>query len=455
MRRGDPDALPGHLPRRSMIAIDASQMRQLSGRHRQHLAHLVGAGATLYVRGVARGCATIDFRPFAAVELAIAPERRAVGYRFTASRMLPAVLAGEEVVGGVHDVAGLERLDPPAEKLLMARHVDGVERVVIFALRYGAGCVVCDLHPEVEDGAEAPIVTRLARREVRQQDVGALIAADRAAARKPEQLPPFNLMVDDRPVNFDHFNSPAVLALLHHIDRLYPRSHTDFAWTPSHSSPCRSYLDAMKEFRTGFVWHGLWRHVDHRAIADPAAELAQGWRLVGRIQRRFGIRLQPIMVFPFERSAPGQFPLLAQAGFVASVEQPRHPPRCDIPMPGYLAHAQPAHLDPGCGFSVLHRYPAASLTHDRMLAMAAIGLPIVAFAHPEDVGLRRFSRFWDRGGDPSHFDQVLKFAAAKGLPSRSTEDIAAEVREIQPADDHWTNMRPSTGESCSMTARQR
>src|SRR5512146_3005714 len=85
----DFDVLPGQVPQRSMIAIGASRMRELSGRQRRHLANLVGEGATLYVRGVAQSSATLDLRPFASVELAIAPERNAVGYRFTASPMLP------------------------------------------------------------------------------------------------------------------------------------------------------------------------------------------------------------------------------------------------------------------------------------------------------------------------------------------------------------------------------
>jgi hypothetical protein len=43
----DLDSLPGQLSQRSMIAISASRLRELSGRHRSHLANLVGEGATL------------------------------------------------------------------------------------------------------------------------------------------------------------------------------------------------------------------------------------------------------------------------------------------------------------------------------------------------------------------------------------------------------------------------
>ena len=430
----DFDALPGQLPQRSMIALAGSRLRDASGRHRWHLANLVGEGATLYIRGVAPRSATLDLRPFAPVELAIAAESRTVGYRFTESRMLPAALAGEEVVGGLFDAPGVERRpNSSMEELLTLRHVDGVERAAIFALRHGRGCVIYDLHPEDEADDDAPIVARLARRESRHRDAGALVASNRAAGMDPAWLPPFDLVVDDRPANFDHFNAAPVTALLRHIEHLCPHAHTDFAWTPSHTSPCRGYLEAMKQFSTGFVWHGLSRHVDHRLLAHPAAELADGRRMVARIERRFSIRLQPIMIFPFERSAPKQFALLARAGFLASVEEPRHPPCSDPHRRENHGDSQPARTDAASGFTVLYRYPAVSLTRDRMLAMAALGLPIIAFGHPDQVGLKRFARFFDRGGDPSHFDEVLKFAESKRLPSRSLEAIATEVRNVQPA----------------------
>jgi hypothetical protein len=441
----DLDTLPGQISQRSMIAIGASRLRELPGRHRSHLANLVGQGATLCVRGVAQSCARLDLMPFASVELAIAPEHRAVGYRFTASRMLPAVLANEEMVEGLFHVPGAELLNPAIEQLLTVRHVDGVERAAIFALRYGSGCVIYDLHTQNDAGADAPIVARLARPEMRHQDIGALVAANRAAGMEPAELPPFNLTIDDRPVNFDHFNVASVSALLRHIDQLCPGAHTDFAWTPRHTSPCRGYLEAMKEFPTGFVWHGLYRHVDHRVISHPAAELTEGRRMIRRIERRFGVRFQPIMIFPFERSAPKQFPLLVEAEFLAVVEEPPHPSCFDPDFPGYLGDSAPAHIDAVSDLTVLYRYPAASLTRERMLAMAALGLPIIAAAHPDEVGLKRLSCFWDRGGDVSHFDEVLKFASSKGLPPRCLEDIAGGVRRTQPANDLTQVMRAAGG----------
>src|SRR4029077_454731 len=99
-----------------------------------------GQGAALYVRGLLHGCATLDLMPFASMKLVIAPECRAISYRFTTSRMLPVVLAGEQVTGVLFEACAAERLDQYIEQLLVVRHVDGVERATIFALRYGSGC---------------------------------------------------------------------------------------------------------------------------------------------------------------------------------------------------------------------------------------------------------------------------------------------------------------------------
>jgi hypothetical protein len=68
-----------------------------------------------------------------------------------------------------------------------------------------------------------------------------------------------------------------------------------------------------------------------------------------------------------------------------------------------------------------------------MLAIAAMGMPILAFAHPKDVRLRRLSRFVERGGTYAHFDEVLDFAAAKNLPGRSLEEIARAL--LDPKSD--------------------
>jgi hypothetical protein len=418
----------GQLRDHTLLAIDTPCLLGLPEERKRHLASLVGEGAVLYVRGLPRHSTLLDLAPFAPARAAIAGERRAVSYRFTTSPMLPAVLAGEEVAG-IFETPAAALPGAPVERLLMVRHVDGAERTAVFALEYGAGCVIYDLHPEDEADAEGgiPIVAQLAHPEIRHRAAGALVAADRAARREAAWRPAFNLIIDDRPANFDHFNTARLHALLSHIETLCPGAHTDFAWTPSYTHPARAYIETLREFAAGFVWHGLHRHVDHRAIADLAAELAQGQRLACRIEQRFGVRLQRVMIFPYERSTPEQLEFLRRSGFLASVEGPRSADGLGRHHCAFLACRQAARHDGSPGFARLHRYPVSVLTRDRMLAMAALGLPIITYAHPWDVRLRRFSRFRPRGGDVSYFDEVLRFAVAKGLRARALEEIAAEV----------------------------
>jgi hypothetical protein len=164
--------------------------------------------------------------------------------------------------------------------------------------------------------------------------------------------------------------------------------------------------------------------------ADPRAEFTRGKRLVSEIEERFGVRLQRIMIFPFERSAAHQFPLLLEAGFLACVQEPRYTHNSDAYLARFLECSTPSITDPLCGFTILYRYSMATLTRDRMLAMAALGLPIIAYAHPDDLGMQRFARLRPRKGDVSYFDPVLSFAASKGLPSRSLQDIATEVNAV-------------------------
>ena len=64
-----------------------------------------------------------------------------------------------------------------------------------------------------------------------------------------------------------------------------------------------------------------------------------------------------------------------------------------------------------------------------MIAIATLGMPILAFGHPKDVKLGRFSRFMDRGGTFAHFDELLDFAAVKCLRGRSLEETARDLFE--------------------------
>ncbi len=76
-------------------------------------------------------------------------------------------------------------------------------------------------------------------------------------------------------------------------------------------------------------------------------------------------------------------------------------------------------------FSVIYRDSIDVLSRDRMLALATLGMPVIALAHPRDLSLRRFQR-GDRSSI-SYFDSVLTFAAEKSLRPMSLEQIAAEV----------------------------
>lgn len=429
-RWGEQGVPAGELHAGALIAIGTRQLLGLPEERRRRLAGLIAEGAVLYVRGLPWPGAMLDLAPFASVRAPLADERRAVAYRFTAHPMVPAALANEEVAG-VFEAPGAALAGVPAQPLLTVRHVDGGESAAIFALQCGRGCVIYDLHPGDEACAESegapPLLAQLAHPGTRHRAVGALIAVERAAGRGGAKPSAFNLVIDDRPANFDHFNIAPLRGLLDHIETLCPGAHTDFAWTPSYTHPARSYIETLRKFGAGFVWHGLYHHVDHRTIADLGVDLAHGRRLAARIERRFDVRLQPVMIFPYERSTPTQLEFLRGAGFMASVEEPR--PADSSPHGACLqvARVHPAAHGGPSGLVVLHRYLPSALTRDRMLAMAALGEPIIAYAHPWDVRLRRLSRFRPRGGDVSYFDQVLRFAAAKGLRARSLEEIAAEA----------------------------
>jgi hypothetical protein len=76
----------------------------------------------------------------------------------------------------------------------------------------------------------------------------------------------------------------------------------------------------------------------------------------------------------------------------------------------------------------LRRFPASFLNYDQMLALAALGLPIVLTVHPEDLRFRNFG-LWNSPRWLNHCDGVLRFAAAKGLRPLSLEQIARESIE--------------------------
>jgi hypothetical protein len=66
------------------------------------------------------------------------------------------------------------------------------------------------------------------------------------------------------------------------------------------------------------------------------------------------------------------------------------------------------------------------LDRNRMLALATLGMPIIALAHPNNLGVQRFRPTRDQMG-PSYFDRIARFAAEKSLRPMSLENIAREM----------------------------
>ena len=122
-----------------------------------------------------------------------------------------------------------------------------------------------------------------------------------------------------------------------------------------------------------------------------------------------------------EKDTPRATELLRRTGFVSKVRSMDGPPPANYYRLRNIAD-EPSFYDE---FSVIYRDAIEVLTRDRMLALAALGMPIVALAHPRDLSLRRFQR--GDPGDVSYFDSVLTFAAEKSLRPMPLELIAAEV----------------------------
>ena len=413
--------MPGRATPEMLIAVRGTQLNGFSPGVHANLAALVLAGATLYVRGIDDDSTTLTQEPFSGASIPAARKRPACAYLFSASRKVPSVFRGE-IVNFLSEVRGAEGLSQRADIQLSVRHLDGVERALIFSFPHGQGQVVYDLHEHWE-GSEDPIIARLGDPRIRPGELGPLMVMNQVCGMTGNRLSQFNLTIDDRPANYDYFNITALKSLLSHIAETCPGAHTDFAWTPSYSHPLRSYIDEIKRASGGFVWHGFVRHVDHAAIADSERDLVQGRRAVAEIERRFKVHLQPIMIFPFERYLPSQLGLLRRHRFLASVEVPRCASANDV-TPRHLRCSLPCRRDGEFGFAVLSRYPAASLTRDRLLAMGALGLPIIAFAHPDELGLKRLNTLQNRVSRSLVFDEILGFARSKGLPSASLEEIA-------------------------------
>ncbi|GEM_PF-1632653 len=416
----------------SLVVTSALVLEHLNGSGRLRLASFVLKGGTLYLRGGFCPGKEYPDLTFGANRIRTLDECRATRFYFTRSSLLPKALQ-DESFDALAVTFGAELTGNWYEELMGGVFESGRVRPIIFAQHLGMGTVFYDLTtlPD-ETSQETPLTTRLAEPSSRPGSVGALAAVDRVAFKEPRQPSAVGLVIDDRPANFDYFSTFPLKRLLSHLRSRLSGVHIDFAWVPSDGSPSVKYVETMKNFEVGFVWHGFARHVDHRTIADLVGELESGKRMVSAIMERYGVRFQPVMVFPFERSNAAAKRVLEEHGFIACAEAPKNPALDKDPLPPYLFSSVAGIFSPSGNFVTLYRYPVEYFTADMMLARASLGLPIIAAAHPGDVALRRLSPLRFNSGSVSHFDFILDFAAKKGLRPRSLEEIAREVIEESP-----------------------
>lgn len=419
--------LPHRIPRGALIAISGSSLSTLGDTELVRLTSAVDSGATLYIRGVVTGRWAMRKVCMAALlDLRISPKAWAGSYGFTASELVPRALR-HEAANAALEVCGAECVSPEVEVLVTARCLDGMERAIILTLPVGRGRVIYDLNSHWQD-SDDPVVARLANPAERISVVGPLIALSAAMTNGTGRESVFNLTVDDRPTNHDYFSTITLRSWLRDVNNRCPGAHIDFAWTPRYGRPARAYVEAIKYAGGGFVWHGFLRHVDHTKIEEVEREIVLGERAVSDIERRCELRFQRIMIFPFERSRSDLLRVLRNHDFFASVEEPRDFMRGQAYCGSRLSHR----TDERSGLTVLYRYPANVLTRDRLLAMAALGLPIIAYVHPDEVGLQRFSFLRTRDTKGTYLEEVLEFAREKHLRSCSLEQIAAQIRQGRP-----------------------
>ncbi len=404
--------------RNHLIAINFDLLARLGPDMRARLRQAVESGATIYVRGALQPGRRFPLAPFSDQQFEF-QNTPADGYQFSTHPILPAAVAGERISTQLNmpTAAGP---DDTVRPIVSSLHRSGSGTPSIFSIEIGAGLAIFDLHPD-DQYDERELLAELAAPTRRAASIGALAAVDWAAGRNPAIQVPINLVIDDRPINFDYFNARTLQAFMEHLEDHCPGIHTDFAWTPTHTHPHREYLNVLGRHNAGFVWHGFLRHVDHRTITDYESQLEAGRARVDEITRKYGVRFQPVMIFPYEKDTPRATSLLRRAGFMAKVESMGGNPPAEY----YRLRAlgdQPSFEDE---FSLIYRDSIDLLSRDRMLALATLGMPVIALAHPRDVSLRRFTR-GDRSA-MSYFDSVLTFAAEKSLRPMSLEEIATEV----------------------------
>jgi hypothetical protein len=410
--------LPTSAESDALIAVKLGALADLTSREREKLRALVEGGTTLYLRGRINEGIRYQLAPLVDLSFVAGHVPDVKSYRFADHEMIPAVLRGDvaSFSGALNCVA---ETNGPAEVIIFAGDVNGVDHPVVFACRVGQGAIICDVQPDAE-ASDVPLIWRLADPVQRCAVASALVAVEHATRRAVARPVPFNLTIDDIPLAYDYLNEAILEDFLTYIEGRCERVHLDCAWIPTAQRISRKYVDILKHHGVGFLWHGMHRHVDHQLIDDPAADMEAGERAMAINAQRYGVQFQRMIIFPFERAHRSAEELVLREGFLGGAEQPRHDEGAD--MPGYLRYADVSCVHES-GLRFLHRYESEFLTRDRMIAIAALGMPILAFGHPRDVRLRRLSGIIERGGTFAHFDQVLDFAAEKNLTGRSLEEI--------------------------------
>ena len=405
--------------RKRLIALDFELLEALGPSGRQRLKKWAESGATIYVRGAVQQGFSYALEPFINQRFTYLANS-VDSYQFSAHWILPAAIARERAIVTLRipQAAGLGGSVLP---ILSSRDEQGRELPAIFALEVGSGVIIFDLNPEPPIG-ETTLLEELVDPATRAGTIGALAAVDWAAGRNPLEEAAINLVIDDRPINYDYLSVSRLKAFLDHLETRYPGVHVDFAWTPNHTHPNRRYIELLRRYNTGFVWHGFLQHVDHRTLIDFDHELETGRSLVHELAARYHVSFEPVMIFPFEKDTAQATELLRKSDFVAQAlcyDSARATPGCFR-----LRSLQDANSFDH-SLAVIYRHAVEQLSRDRMLALAVLGMPICALAHPRDLGLRRIERY--NHAAISYFDPILNFAKEKSLRAMSLEDIAGEV----------------------------
>ena len=397
----------------------------------------VRAGAVLHLGGRMEPRRLIGLAPFLDGSIA-ARTARAANFRLTADPLIARPLREERVAAGA-DCVGAGDLAASMMPLMVAEGADGAAVAVVFAIQYGDGFVICDTVAD-DDGGRS-IFERLGDPATRAASLGALIAAELASGRDLEDPGIYNLTLDDRPANLDYFSHGTLREWLAHMREVAPDARLDCGWTPDQNRPLRRYVETLKEFGAGFAWHGFLHHVDHSKIEDPQADFAQGQQLMREISRRYGVEIQPVMIFPFERRGPRALRCAKESGFLAAAENAQRHGEDETHLPAHLRFSTPLRPPKEVDFPVLRRYAGHYLNRDRMFAVVALGLPLIAVAHPWHFGLRRSPLKNRKRRSVEYFDHVLGFALEKKLKPRSLSEIAHEALKWPRPQTRQTQLR--------------